>query len=129
MKITATFLILFASGFVHADPITCIVTSNGDVHISMIAPHPEPALVYRPNGEAVWLQTSPEFIHQQIENFGALEKWVITPETNGTVYVEGKVSVQPVIQGSGRYHLYIAENPETEPENTYFIECYFIIEE
>lgn len=129
MKITATFFILFASGFVHADTITCNVTSNGDVHISMIAPHPEHALVYRPNGEIVWLQTSPEFIHKQIENFGALEKWVITPETKGTVWVDGKAIVQPIIQGNGKYHLYIAENPETEPENTYFIECLFFIEE
>jgi hypothetical protein len=128
MKIIAAFLILFASGFVHAETITCDVTSNGDVHISMIAPHPEHALVYRPNGEIVWLQTSPEFIHKQIENFGALEKWVITPETKGTVWVDGKAIVQPIIQGNGRYHLFIAENPETEPENTYFIECCFDIE-
>jgi hypothetical protein len=128
MKITATFLILFASGLVNADPITCTVKSNGDVYISMIAPHPEHALVYRPNGETVWLQTSPDFIHKQIENFGALEKWVITPETKGTVWVDGKASVQPIIQGNGRYQLYIAENPETEPENSYFIQCYFVIE-
>ena len=129
MKITATFLILFSSGFVHADTITCNVTSNGDVHISMVAPHPEHALVIRPNGETVWLQTSPEYIHKKIENFGELEKWVITPETKGTVWIDGQASVDPIIQGNGRYHLYIAENLETEPENTYFIECYFIIEE
>ena len=129
MKTAAALLILFATGFGHADTISCNVTSNGEVHISMKAPHPEHALVYRPNGEVVWLQTSPEYIHQQIENFGALEKWVITRGTKGTVYVDGKASLQPVIQGSGRYHLYIAENPETEPENTYFIECYFVIEE
>ncbi len=95
----------------------------------MIAPHPEHALVHRPNGETVWLQTSPAYIHKQIENFGALETWVITPETKGTVWIDGKPVVQPIIQGNGRYHLYIADNPETEPENTYFIECYFVIEE
>jgi len=123
MKIAVTILILLVSGFVHADPITCDVTSNGEVHISMTAPHPEHALVHRPNGETVWLQTSPEYIHKQIENFGALEKWVITPETKGTVWVDGKASVQPIIQVNGWYHLYIAENRETEPENTHFMEC------
>jgi len=128
MKIAVTFLIFLVSGFVYADTITCNVTSNGEVHISMTAPHPEHALVHRPNGETVWLQTSPEFIHKQIENFGTLEKWVITPETKGTVWVDGKANVQPIIQGGGWDHLFIAENLETEPENTYFIECYFFIE-
>ena len=85
-------------------------------------------MVYRPNGEIVWLQTTPEYIHKQIENFGALQNLVITRETKGTVFVDGKAIVQPIIQGNGRYHLYIAENLETEPENTYFIDCYFIIE-
>ncbi|MFW9845847.1 MAG: hypothetical protein ACFFD6_03800 [Candidatus Thorarchaeota archaeon] len=127
MKIAVTFFILFISGIVYADPITCNVASDGEVNISMIAPHPEHALVHRPDGETVWLQTSPEYIHKQIENFGALETWVITPETKGTVWIDGKASVQPIIQGNGKYHLYIADNLETEPENTYYIECYFVI--
>ena len=108
MKTAAALLILFASGLAHSDTTTCNVTSNGEVHISMRSPHPEHALVFRPTGEVVWLQTSPQYVHKQIENFGALEKWVITPETKGTVDVDGKASVQSVIQGSGRYHLYIA---------------------
>lgn len=45
------------------------------------------------------------------------------------MWIDGQAIVDPIIQGNGRYHLYIAENLETEPENTYFIECYFIIEE
>jgi multimeric flavodoxin WrbA len=43
----------------------------------MITPHPKHALVHRPNGETVW--------------------------------IDSKSSVQPIIQGSGRYHLYIAD--------------------
>ena len=127
MKITATLMILFASGFVHAEPINCNVTSNGEVHISMIAPHPNHALVHRPSGETVWLQTSSEYIHKQVPNFSELKIWVISSESKGTVWVNGKATVQPIIKGKGEYHLYIAENLETEPENTYFIECYFVI--
>ena len=32
----------------------------------MKTPHPNHALVYRPDGETVWLQTGPEYIHKQI---------------------------------------------------------------
>ena len=68
-------------------------------------------------------------MHKQIANFGNLENWVITPESMGTVWVNGRATAQPIINGKGEYHLYIAENTETEPENTYFIECYFFIDE
>ncbi len=128
MKICATLVLLFASYLAHADAITCDVLGNGNVRVKMKTPHPEHALVYRPDGEVVWLQTGPEYIHRQIENFGALEEWLITQETEGTVWLDGKAVVQPVIKGNGRYNLYIARNLETEPENTYFIECYFVIE-
>lgn len=127
MKIAATLLFLFVSGFVHAEAVTCNVLSNSNVLVLMKAPHPEHALVNRPDGEVVWLQTGPEYIHKQIENFGALEEWVIAPETKGTVWLDGKAEIQPIIKGSGRYHLYIANNIETEPGNTHFIECYFVI--
>jgi hypothetical protein len=127
MKIPVAILLLFTAGFVHAGTITCDVLSNGNVLVSMKVPHPEHALAIRPNDEVVWLQTGAEYIHKQIENFGALAEWVISPETKGTVWVNGKASVQPIIKESGRYHLYIADNIETEPENTHFIECYFVI--
>lgn len=37
--------------------------------------------------------------------------------------------IEPILTGAGKYHLYIAENTETERNNTYFIECYFDIGE
>ncbi|MFL0805631.1 MAG: hypothetical protein K6L81_18100 [Agarilytica sp.] len=94
----------------------------------MSTPHPEHALVHRPSGETVWLQTSPEFVHQQIQNFGNLATWVIGSESMGTVWINGKAEVHPILKGAGKYHLYIAENTETDRENTYFIECYFTLD-
>ena len=129
MKLFATLVALFLAGAVHANPISCNATSEGNILVIMEVPHPNHALIYRPTGETIWLQSSSDFVHRQIENFSNLETWVITPESEGTVWINGKATAQPIINGKGRYHLYIAENIETEPENTYFIECYFYLGE
>lgn len=127
MKTLITIFTLFLAGISHASPIDCKVTNESTVMVTMKIPHPNHALVYRPSGETVWLQTSSEYIHKQVPNFSELKIWVISSESKGTVWVNGKATVQPIIKGKGEYHLYIAENLETEPENTYSIECYFVI--
>ena len=127
MKKLITIFTLFLASISHASPIDCKVTDGSTVVVTMEIPHPNHALVYRPSGETVWLQTSSEFIHKQIPNFSELKTWIISSESKGTVWVNGKATVQPIIKGKGKYHLYIAENTETEPDNTYFIECYFVI--
>ena len=128
MKIISTILMLSFSCFALADPIFCNASSNGDVHITMKAPHPQHALVHRPSGETIWLQTSSDFIHKQIDHFETLETWVLNAKSQGTVWINGKATIQPIFQGNGKYHLYIAENTETERKNTTFIECYFYVE-
>ena len=121
--------ILLAIGTVSASPIECVQDKTSKtILITMRVPHPKHALVYRPDGSTVWLQTSTDFVHEQISDFGNLSKWQITSSTVGTVWIDGKATTQKVIKGKGVYHLYIAENLETEPENTYFIECYFTVE-
>jgi hypothetical protein len=121
--------ILLAIETVSASPIECVQDkANKTILITMQVPHPKHALVYRPDGSTVWLQTSNEFIHEQISDFGNLSKWQIYSNTVGTVWIDGKAMIQRVINGKGIYRLYIAENLETEPENTYFIECYFTVE-
>ncbi len=129
MKTLIVTFVLLWSGLCHASPIDCKVKNESTVVVDMEVPHPNHALVHRPGGETVWLQTSSEFVHKQIPNFGTLKTWVITRESKGTAWISGKATVQPIILGKGKYHLYIAENTETEQENTYFIECYFLIGE
>ena len=122
------FVLLFVASFASgAEPPVCIARDNNAVIVKMTSPHPKQALVQRPDGTTVWLQAYDELAHEQIENFESLEEWTITSTTPGTVYVDGEPVAEPVIRGSGRYNLYIADNTETEPENTYFIECYFEI--
>jgi len=127
MKTLFTISLLFWTGISYASSINCQVTNEGTVTITMTAPHPNHAMMKRPDGETVWLQTDPEYVHEQIPNFSELKKWVITPESNGTVYVDGKATVQPIFRGNGKYYLYIADNLETEPENTQYMYCYFLI--
>lgn len=120
-------LLFVSSSPLEAAPLVCIVKDDNTVVVEMKSPHPKQALVQRPDGTTVWLQAYDELAHEQIENFESLEEWTITSTTPGTVYVDGEPVAEPVIRGSGRYNLYIADNTETEPENTYFIECYFEI--
>lgn len=127
MRPLATIFLLFLANAGQAAAIHCDVVDGDTVVVSMKTPHPEEALIYRPSGETVWLHTSSQYLPKGVARFGDLGKWVISPDSTGTVWVDGKAKVQPVIKEQGRYHLYIAENAETEPENTYFIECYFVI--
>ena len=127
MKTLITIFVLLWTSLSYASPIECKVKDESTLVVTMDAPHPNHALVHRPNSETVWLQTSTEFVHKQIPNFSELKTWVISHESKGTVWVDGKATVQPIIMGKGKYHLYIAETTETERENTYFIECYFVI--
>jgi hypothetical protein len=93
----------------------------------MVTPHPEGAILMRPDGQVVYLQGSPPLLHTPIPHFGNLGEWLLSSDSVGTIYTDGEPAIGPVIFGPGRYHLYVADNIETEPENTYFIECYFEI--
>ncbi len=110
-----------------AAPIECLKHENNSVTVKMDIPHPKEALIYRPSGEVVWLQNDAALVHKQIKNFENLQEWKIDSDTFGTVYKNGKPYIEQALDGKGVYHLYIAENVETERENTYFIECHFEI--
>jgi len=120
----ACILFSFSIG---AAPIECVKQGNNSIIVKMEIPHPKEALIHRPSGETVWLQYEDTHTHQQIANFENLQEWKIDSNTAGTVYKQGQPFIEPALDGKGVYHLYIAENTETERENTYFIECYFEI--
>jgi uncharacterized FlgJ-related protein len=128
MRILILIASILSVGAVKANPIKCEVSGDYTVAVTMDTPHPNHALMHRPSGETVWLQTSPDFIHKQMANFSSVRNWIINSESEGTIWVNGKATIQPIIKGKGKYNLYVAENTETERENTYFVECYFVIE-
>jgi hypothetical protein len=110
-----------------ATPIECLKHENNSVTVKMDIPHPKEALIYRPSGETVWLQNDGTLAHKQIKDFENLQEWKVDSDTIGTVYKNGKPYIEQALDSKGVYHLYIAENVETERENTYFIECHFEI--
>jgi len=123
----AIFILAF-SNLAIAKSIDCQVNqTDQSVQITMQVPHPNHALVYRPNGETVWLQSSSEYVHEQVKDFANLRVWEINKNSLGTVWVNGEAIAQKIINGKGQYQLYIADNLETESENTKSIQCTFII--
>lgn len=101
-----------------AQAMSCAVsTGDGSVVVTMAVPHPGRALLYRPNGEVVYLDME--------AGFEMRTEWRLTPATVGTVYRAGAAVREPALSGAGRYKLAFAENPETEPENTDYRECSF----
>lgn len=126
--IVGAILMLALNDFAIATPIDCFVNQeNHSVTIMMKVPHPDHALIYRPDGETVWLQLPSGAAHQQVDDFSNLTVWIIDSHSLGTVWMDGKAVAQNIINGSGKYTLYIAENLETEPENTFSIQCTFQI--
>ena len=126
--ILSTISIFIINHSVVAQQINCKVNEAKDsVFVSMKIPHPNNALIGRPNGETVWLQTSAEYLHEQIKDFANLKTWTIDKDSLGTVFVDGKASVQKIFNGSGQYQLYIADDLETEPEETNHSFCNFEI--
>ena len=121
--------ILLYSTTAYASPIDCTVDNDTKtVTIKMSTPHPNHALIYQPDGTVVWLQSGPEYIHPQLKDFSHVAVYEITQESVGTVWNDGGAAIEKVISGSGRYHFYVADNIETEPENTYYMECFFTID-
>lgn len=127
MKLPILLLVLILPYKAFSAPIDCVVESDRSVSIRMSTPHPKEALIHRPNGDVVWLQLEGQLRHKEIENFESVGNWKLTPESKGTVYSNGEAAIQNVINSNGKYYLYIAENTETESENTSYIDCYFSI--
>ena len=119
MRTVLISVLLVFVNVAYSTQIECVPgQSNKIVNVTMQVPHPENILIYRPDGTAVYIM---------IDNFSSIRKWSITRELPGTVWVEGKESIEKVIKEEGVYRLYIANNLETEPSNTSYIECEFEI--
>lgn len=121
--LTACLMSCSSQNIVSAEEILC-ERKGASIHVTMTRPHPKFAIIYRPDGSTVWMQSDSNH-HAAIKDFSKLKHWVLNSSSQGTVWQQGTASVQAVFQESGKYHLYIADNLETEKENTAYIECIF----
>ena len=110
--------------------LQCTVDSSDEgveVHVSIGTPHPEEMLLRRPDESYVYLQSA-DVPHKfpETDDFQNLRYFVIDSLSRGTEYGnDGNPRSAPILGDDGKYWLLIAENIETELENTLFFECSF----
>ena len=98
------------------------VVAAGDVIIiSLPKKHPQKMSIKSPSGE--WF-----VVHEKSEKIYFLPKHKFSSATSiqkkvakikGVKWVDGKRTVEPVFNEPGEYLFYMADNLETEPENTF----------
>jgi hypothetical protein len=121
--------IIFLEGSANP-PLQCEVESidgQTTVFINVVVPHPAEMLVYTPSEQVIVLRALDiPFQHPETDDFENLGRFSLTSKSYGTVWNEwGETESAPVLGVSGTYELVIAENIETEPENTLFYSCKF----
>ncbi len=93
--------------------------------LTMPVPHPSGLAIKDPDGNWFYLQdkTSSQTLipHEQFAIARQLDLHSAT--TTGLRYVDGRPEKHPIFTKTGAYLTYFAENLETEPENTWFIEA------
>ena len=98
-----------------------VVTENEVIIISLPKKHPQKMSIKSPSGE--WF-----VVHEKSEKIYFFPKHKSSSATSvqkkvakikGVKWVEGKRMVEPVFNEPGEYLFYMADNLETEPENTF----------
>lgn len=81
-------------------------------------PHPLGLAVVDPDGNYFYLQHLPESRVADAAAFAALKELRIDERTSGMFYDDGQPVQKKVFAQSGTYSVYLADDLETEPENT-----------
>ena len=98
-----------------------VVAANDVIIISLPKKHPQKMSIKSPNGE--WF-----VVHEKSEKVYFFPKHKSSSATSvrkkvakirGVKWVDGKRMVEPVFNEPGEYLFYMADNLETEPENTF----------
>lgn len=100
-----------------------MVTANDVITISFPRNHPKKMSIRSPSNEWYVVHEKSERIYLLPKNLfskaTSVQKKV--PEIKGVKWVDGKRVVGPVFNEPGEYLLYMADNLETEPENTFHL--------
>ncbi len=99
------------------------VTANDVITISFPRNHPKKMSIRSPSNEWYVVHEKSEKIYLLPKNSASkitsVQKKV--SEINGVKWVDGKRVVGPVFNESGEYMFYMADNLETEPDNTFHL--------
>ena len=98
-----------------------VVTAKDIITITFPRKHPTKMSIRSPGGGWYSVHETPEKIYllpaSQFSRATLVRKKV--SEIKGVIWVNGKRSIAPVFTEPGEYLIYMADNLETEPENTF----------
>lgn len=96
------------------DRFTVYFPADHPKALAIVAPDDQWYVLQSPVDD-IWMLDGEGFEHAQ-----SLE--IDTGAVTATTWRQGERQVEPVFQGAGHYQLYMADNLETEPDNTFHFE-------
>ena len=100
-----------------------VVTANDVLVISFPRQHPQKMSIKSPGGEWFVVHEESEKVYflppDEFSCVTSAQKKVA--EITGVKWMDGKRVIGPVFNESGEYLIYMADNLETEPENTFYL--------
>ena len=95
--------------------------SKNIITLSLPIPHPKKMSVRTP--AATWFviyDPSEQISHIASPNFSTATSLDIDINSQlGTTWIDGNKQIEPIFKEKGEYLIYLADNLETEPENTF----------
>lgn len=91
--------------------------------------HPKKVAIISESGEYYYLQDEPEINYLGSEtSFDSIHEFILKQDQKGIVFRDGKKVETAIFLKQGLFRLIVADNLETEPENTNYLEekIYFI---
>jgi hypothetical protein len=128
------FLAVILAPVSGADPaMDCVVnTVDGEITVvvTMKTPHPAEMLVSTPDGQSLFLRAADiPFQYPKTNDFENLESFTLNRKSRATWFNDwGEPEAELILGPSGTYEVVIAENLETERDNTNLLICEFEIE-
>ncbi len=99
-----------------------VFSSNSEITLKLPEEHPRNLAIQDPAGNFYYVMGD-EGLVEYNDITSRKEIKLKVNEVKGILWVDGKMEVKNVFEKPGEYTLYMANNLETEPENTFSIEA------
>lgn len=98
-----------------------VFSSNSEITLKLPGKHPRNLAIQDPVGNWYYVMGDGGLVKYSDFISGREIKLKVN-DVKGILWVDGKKEVRNVFEKPGEYLLYMADNLETEPENTFFIQ-------